>query len=520
MTSAGSPGAAAATSRVVIEAREVRKTFGTIQALRGVSFALRAGEVHGLVGENGAGKSTLIKVLTGFYQPDGGSLLMDGKAVRFEDPRGAQNAGVSAVYQEINLIPERSVAENIYLGREPKHAGRLLIDRRRMLLDAGSVLQRYGLAIDPARKLRSLGLGLQQMVSIARVVSFGARVVVLDEPTSALSSAEVEVLFGVVERLRADGIALLFVSHRLSECYRLCDRLTVLRDGALVRSGTPQELPRPALVAAMLGREAASGAEPGAGRTGRAAAPGKAALSVRHLRWTTRVRDVGFDVHRREIVALAGLLGAGRTETLKAVFGAEQPEAGTVEIAGQLLGRLTPANAIRHGLGFLSEDRRAEGIFPGLSVQENLTASVLTRISRFGVVSRRRQRELVGRFIRELGIRTAGPLQPISGLSGGNQQKVLLARCLCASPQALMLDDPTRGIDVGAKEEVHRAIRELAAEGLGVLVTSSEIEELLALSHRLVVLDEGAVSGEMTTGAASADDVLALLATHPAARPE
>ena len=496
----------------VLEVRDVTKRFGPTRALDGVSFALQAGRVHGLAGENGAGKSTLIKVLTGLYQPDAGQILLDGRPVSFAGPRDSQRLGVSAVYQEINLIPERSVAENLLLGREPRRLG--LLDRRRMIADAGTVLARYGLDLDPSARLRSLGLGVQQMVSIARGASLGARVVILDEPTSALSAAEVETLFGVVERLRAEGVAMVFVSHRLSECYRLCDQLTVLRDGRVVRAGTPAALPRAELVAAMLGPKAGGERAAEAARRPAPAATETPVLRVRGLWWRSRVRGVALDLRPREIVGLAGLLGSGRTETLKAVFGAERPDRGEVELGGQPVREASPAGSIRRGLGFLSEDRRAEGIFPRLSVRENMTAAVLPRLSRFGVISRRREDALVRDFIARLGIRTAGPDQAVSGLSGGNQQKVLLARCLAARPRALMLDDPTRGIDVGAKAEVHRAVQALAEDGLGVLVTSSEMEELLALSDRLVVLAEGAVAGEVEGHAANTEAVLDLLAAH------
>ena len=537
------------TAPPLLETRGVGKSFGAVHALRGVDFAVQAGEVHGLMGENGAGKSTLIKILTGFHHADSGAVLLGGRAVQFDSPRAAQGLGVAAVYQEINLIPERSVAQNVFLGREPRRG--LLVDRRRMEEETARILARYGLAIEPGARLRSLGLGLQQMVSIARTVSLGARVVVMDEPSSALNGAEVEILFGVVEALRAEGIGVVFVSHRLSECYRLCDRLTVLRDGRSVCSATPAELGREALVAAMLGREAAPAAGPrttaapgdaaagagmagatGGGATGGGAMGGGATgggaesvggapprLAVRRLSWRNRVRDVSLAVGAGEIVGLAGLLGSGRTETLKAIFGAERRGGGEIELAGAALDPSGPAASLARGLGFLSEDRRSEGIFPGLSVRENLTAAVLPRLSRWGVISRRRQDALVARYVAALGIRTAGPGQAIAKLSGGNQQKVLLARCLCAEPQAVMLDDPTRGIDVGAKAEVHRAIRAMAKDGLGVLVTSSEVEELLELTDRLVVLAEGEVSGGLPTAGASPEQVLALFAAQETGQP-
>ena len=494
----------------VLEIRNIEKRFGPTRALDGVSFALHAGEIHGLAGENGAGKSTLIKILTGYHQPDAGDLLLDGHPVRFAGPRDSQRLGIAAVYQEINLIPERSVAENIFLGREPRRGP--LIDRPRMQAETRDLLARYGLAIDPRARLRSLGLGLQQMVSIARAASLGARVVIMDEPTSALSAAEVDTLFTVTARLRDDGAALLFVSHRLSESYRICDRLTVLRDGRVVATGTPTTLPRSALVAAMLGRDESAAATPAP--PPHPAAATTPALQLRNLTWRTRVRRVSLAVAPREIVGLAGLLGAGRTETLKAAYGAEPRDYGDIAVAGRPIPNPSPARSLRRGLAFLSEDRRAEGIFPRLSVRENLTAAILPRLARFGIVSHAREDALVRSFIAQLGIRTAGPAQSITSLSGGNQQKVLLARCLAARPRALMLDDPTRGIDVGAKEEVHAAIRALAQDGLGVLVTSSEMEELLALSHRLVVLSEGAVTGELAASATSPDQLLDLLAAQ------
>ncbi len=502
---------------MILRTRNLSKVFGNVSALRDVSFDLKAGEVHGLMGENGAGKSTLIKILTGFHKPSGGEMWLEDTPVSFDSPRDAQHAGVAAVYQEINLIPDRSVAANIYLGREPRRLG-CLTDQALMIRQSEAVLRRYGLEIDPRQPLRSLGLGMQQMVSIARVVSLGARVVIMDEPTSALSGAEVDVLYGVVEQLRREGKGIVYVSHRLSECYRLCDRLTVLRDGRVVEAAAVADLPRARLIAAMLGREAAHAGPTAGERAARAQAvtqeaDGTArALSVRGLSWRRRVVDVSLSVRRGEILGLAGLLGSGRTETLKAIYGAETPDRGEVQLGRERLGSPTPSRSIRQGLAFLSEDRRSEGIFPRLSVRENLTAAMLPRISRFGIVSRRRQTELVERYVRSLGIRTAGPSALISELSGGNQQKVLIARALCTEPKVVMLDDPTRGIDVGAKAEVHRAVRALAEEGLGVLVTSSEVEEIMELADRLVVLSEGAVSGELETAGREPEDVLALLA--------
>lgn len=496
-----------AAAEPVLQAHDVAKRFGPVQALQDVSFTLHAGQVHGLVGENGAGKSTLIKLLTGFYQPDHGEIRLAGVKVRLDSPRTAQHLGISAVYQEINLIPERSVAENLFLGDEPRRFG-VLIDRARMEREAAALLQRYDLAIDPRARLGALGLGLQQMVAIARGVRLGARVAILDEPSSALTGAEVETLFRVVDRLKAANIAILFVTHRLSESYRLCDRLTVLRDGRVVASAAAADLPRAALIGAMLGRSAEAIHR---NRPPRAPLAGPPAFAAEGLHWRRRVRDVSFAVRQGEIVGLAGLLGSGRTETMKVSFGAETKDAGVVSVAGQAVASPSPAHSIAAGLAFLSEDRRAEGIFPKLSVAENLTATALPGIARFGFVSKPKQRAMVAEFTRALGIKAAGPNAPITALSGGNQQKVLLARCLATAPRAIMLDDPTRGIDVGAKAEVHDAIHRLVEQGLGVLVTSSEMEELMALADRLVVLNEGAVSGATSTQGIEVQHVLDML---------
>ena len=494
----------------LLQTRGLSKQFGAVAALREVSFDLLAGEVHGLVGENGAGKSTLIKLLTGFHAPTSGDIRLRGAPVRFDSPRAAQAAGVAAVYQEINLIPERSVAANIFLAREPRR-WRVLTDTARMQDEAAAILARYRLAIDPRQPLRTLGLGLQQMVSIARVVSLGASVVILDEPTSALASAEVDILYGVVDQLRREGRAIVYVSHRLSECYRLCDRLTVLRDGRMVESAPVADLPRGRLVAAMLGRETIAGTTPPPPAKPTATRSADVVLSVRGLHWRSRVRDVSFTVRSGEILGLVGLLGAGRTETFKAVYGAVPPDRGEIVVAGHRMGAGGPADSIRRGLAFLSEDRRSEGIFPKLSVRANLTAAVLPALSRFGVISRKQQAAHVSRSMHDLGIKAAGPEAPIGSLSGGNQQKVLIARALCNGPRVVMLDDPTRGIDVGAKAEVHRVVRGLAADGLGVVVTSSEIEEVLELADRILVLNEGEVAGELATAGREPDDIIALL---------
>ncbi|WP_136032660.1 sugar ABC transporter ATP-binding protein [Microbacterium sp. PF5] len=504
-------------TNVILEARDITKSFNGVRALKGASLTLRAGEVHGLNGENGAGKSTLIKIITGFYQQDGGEVLLDGRPVRFQRPKDSQAAGISTVYQEVNLIPERTVAENILLGREPRRAG--FLRKRAAVAEAQAILDRFGLGISARATLSSLSLGMQQMVAIVRAVAFEASAVILDEPTSALNGTEIDILFGVVRQLRDEGLAIMLVSHRMSELYELCDRFTVLRDGRFVLESTPAQLPPAELVAAMLGGIALNDTQrdPAQHRERMAALDdGDTVLDVEGLTWGNRLHDVSFAVRRGEIVGLLGLLGSGRTEICKAVYGAIRPDRGTIRLEGTALTRSSPARSLRAGIAYLSEDRRHEGIFPGLSVRENLTAAVLGRLSTFGVVRPREQSALVSRFADELRLKAAGVEQPISELSGGNQQKVLLARWIATEPKVVLLDDPTRGIDVGAKAEVHRVVRSLAERGIGVLVTSSETEELLALCDRLVVLSEGAVVGELDPLAVDPADVVGLLSAASA----
>ncbi|SEE26653.1 monosaccharide ABC transporter ATP-binding protein, CUT2 family [Streptomyces sp. 2131.1] len=509
------PGAAPA----VLEARSVSKRFPGVVALDGVSFSLRAGETHALVGENGAGKSTLIKVLTGVYRPDEGELRLAGEQVSFSRPFEAQQAGISTIYQEVNLVPLMSVARNIFLGREPKNRFGL-IDFPRMYRETSELLDGFGVRVDPKRPLHTLGIGTQQMVAMARAVSVNAQVVIMDEPTSSLEPREVETLFRVIEDLRGRGIAVLYVSHRMDELYRICDRVTVLRDGKHIHTGDLADLDRMQLVSMMLGRDMAEVRREGltnfdsegheAARTPVLTATG---LSRDH-----QLHDISLDLYAGEVLGLGGLLGSGRSETAKAIAGALSLDSGEVGIAGRTLRRLTSAGAIRAGISLLPEDRKAEGIVPGLSVRENIVLAAMPRLSRAGIVSRAKQDRVVDIFMKRLRIKAASPEQKVGELSGGNQQKVLLARWLCLEPKVLLLDEPTRGIDVGAKAEVQSLIDDLAREGLAVLLISSDIEELIEGADRIVVLRGGAVAGELSGDEVAESHLLEVLADHsPAA---
>ncbi|UYM05154.1 sugar ABC transporter ATP-binding protein [Solicola gregarius] len=496
----------------VLQARAVGKQFAGVTALDGVDFELEPGESHALVGENGAGKSTLIKVLTGVYRPDSGSVAVEGAEVQFARPVDAQRAGISTIYQEVNLIPQLSAARNIYLGREPKTRLRL-VDYAAMNAKAADLLTEYGIAVDVRRPLRELGLGAQQMVALARAVSINARVVIMDEPTSSLEPREVDTLFDVVHQLRANGIAVVYVSHRMDELYQVCERVSVLRDGRLVHTGALADLTRLELVSKMLGRsmdELRSGGltklhtERAASQTPRLTATG---LRRRH-----RLDGVDVDARPGEVVGLGGLLGSGRTETLKAIAGAMPLDDGAVEIDGTPVRSGSVGAAIRSGIVMLPEDRKAEGIIPHLSVRENIVLAALPRLSTAGFVSKRKQRRVVEVMMERLQIKASSPEQPVSELSGGNQQKVMVARWLAMSPTVLLLDEPTRGIDVGAKAEVQALIDELATEGLAIMLVSSEIEEVVEGASRVVVLKDGGVVTELVGQDVSEKALLASLA--------
>ncbi|HEX9940102.1 MAG TPA: sugar ABC transporter ATP-binding protein [Longimicrobium sp.] len=501
----------------ILRMEGIVKRFAGATALDGVNFDLRRGEVHALVGENGAGKSTLIKIMTGAYRRDGGQMWLEGEPVHFATPAAAQAAGVIAVHQEIHLLSFRTVAENVWLGREPRRWG--LVDWGRMHAETAELLQRLGLAIDPAATLGALSTAQQQMVAIARGVSLGAKVLVLDEPTSSLAEREVAILYDLIRQLQAQGTAIVYISHRFDELYAVCDRVTVLRDGKLVGTRNLKELERLDLVCLMLGKardELRQGTTGFAGH--QAEAEGTAPLlRAQGLRRGQKLRGVSLDVRKGEILGLAGLLGSGRTETARAIFGADPAHEGTLQLDGKRIDPRTPDDAIGAGIAFVSEDRKGEGIIPELSVRENLTLAALPTLTRAGVVDRAKQREIVDRFMGRLGIKATSADQKIRELSGGNQQKVLLARWLCMNPALLILDEPTRGIDIGAKAEIQALINELAGTGLGVLMISSELEELVEGSSRVVVLRDGQNVAELRGDDISQQSIIHAMAEGSAA---
>ncbi|MFG2957450.1 sugar ABC transporter ATP-binding protein [Streptomyces sp. NPDC048291] len=501
----------------MLSVTRLSKTFPGVRALSDVDFTARAGHVHALVGENGAGKSTLIKVLTGVYRPDHGEVRYDGEPVRFATPLQAQQAGISTIYQEVNLVPLMSVARNLFLGREP--LGRLgLIDFRRMHREADEALRGLGIRVDVRRPLRELGVGAQQMVALARAVAVDARVVIMDEPTSSLEPREVRTLFEVIRMLRERGVAVVYVSHRMDELYELCDTITVLRDGRAVHTGPLAELDRLPLVAMMLGRETGEVRAEGLTRFSGSHDTDDAepVLTARDLTVRHHLHGVSLSVRPGEVVGLGGLLGSGRSETAKAIAGALPTDSGRVVVAGAPVRPGSTAAAVRAGISLLPEDRKSEGILPGLSVRENIALAALPGLSRFGLVDDARVDRIVETFVKRLRIKAAGPHQKVGELSGGNQQKVLLARWLALHPKVLLLDEPTRGIDVGAKAEVQALVDELADDGLAVLLISSDTEELIEGSDRVVVLKDGAVVRELTGDAVTEGELMRAIAAVPA----
>jgi monosaccharide-transporting ATPase len=481
----------------LLRAEEITKRFSGVTALAGINLSLEHGEVRALVGQNGAGKSSLVKIITGVMPPSGGRIWLEGQPVQFRNPQQAQTAGVVAVHQEIQLLELRSVAENVYFGREPRHWG--LIDWKRMNEDTRRVLEKLGLDIDPRAVVGSLNIALRQMVSIARCVSLGAKLVVFDEPTSSLTTHEVSTLYAVIRRLKADGVGIIYISHRFDELYAVCDSVTVLHDGKLAATRKLAGLERIDLVCLMLGKRRDE-LRAGVTAFGRHPVPrGEAPplLRAENLSRAAHLKDVSVEVRRSEIVGLAGLLGSGRTETARVIFGADRFDTGRIYLEGKRLRANSPRDAIRAGMGFLAEDRKLHGIIPELSVADNLTLAALPQLARFGFISRTRCREVVARFVERLGIKVSSPSQKIRELSGGNQQKVLFARWLCRNPQLLILDEPTRGIDIGARSELQALVRELVEAGLGVLMISSEFEELVEASSRVVVLRDGRQVAEL-----------------------
>jgi ABC-type sugar transport system ATPase subunit len=482
----------------------IAKSFPGVRALRGVDLDLAAGEILALVGENGAGKSTLIKILGGTQRPDAGRILIDGREASLRNPLEARRAGVAVIHQELNLVPHLSAAANVFLGHEETRAG--FVSRREEARRARELFARLGVEIDPDTPAGELSVGRQQIVEIAKAISVEARILVLDEPTAALTPHEADRLAGIVRDLRARGLGLIYISHRLDEIFSLPDRIQVMRDGERVACRPRAEFDRPSLIEVMVGRKLEGEFPP------RRGTPGRERLVVRGLRRGARVNNLTFSARAGEILGLTGLVGAGRTETLRVLFGADRPEAGTIELDGRLLRLRGPRDAIAAGIALLTEDRKGQGLVLGLPVRENFGLPNLDRFSRLGYVDRTGEENAFRGFVKSLDIRTPHGEVPARNLSGGNQQKVVLAKWLERNCEVLLFDEPTRGIDVGAKREIYELMRGLADQGKVIVMVSSELPEVIGMADRILVMHDGQITGEIADGARATQEEIMRLA--------
>ncbi len=498
-----------------VRIRNVSKSFGGIDALRDVSFDIRAGEIHALVGENGAGKSTLVKIITGLQAADRGSILLDGQEIRFHNPMEARAAGVLAVYQDPKLFPNLDIAENVFMGIHPKtRTG--FIDRKLMYRKTREVLDWLGADLDPKAVVVSLSTGQMQFVEFARALfDANEKLLLLDEPTASLSPNETAKLFGIVRRLKERGVSILFISHRIEELFGFADRITILRDGTHVVTKDMSEVGQAQIVQHMVGRDITDlydGARPGAVLPAARDKAG-AVLRVERLASVGEFSGVSFEVYPGEIVGMAGLVGSGRTEIAKAIFGAIPLSSGSVWIAGKQVGVRNPAQMIGQGVVYVPEDREIEGLIADLSVSDNMLLPSVVKLAVAGFVNAREEAKIYDRYTRQFQIKSAGPRTRISGLSGGNRQKVVLSKWMSMSPKVFLFDEPTHGIDVGSKAQVHRVIRELARQGLGILMISSDLPEVLTMSDRVLVVSDGLLVAEYPRAEATQEKIMAAAIT-------
>ncbi|QLI81714.1 sugar ABC transporter ATP-binding protein [Chitinibacter fontanus] len=472
---------------MLIQMKGISKAFGPVRVLEGVDFALERGEIHALMGENGAGKSTLMKILCGVYQADSGTIAVDGKDTPIKNTSDAEKHGIAIIHQELNLIPQLSVMENMFLGREPRHFG--VINTIKMRTQCLEYLKLLGIEnLDPDVEAGTLSIGQQQMVEIAKALSLNAQTLIMDEPTAALSERETEKLFGIIADLKSRGVGIVYVSHRMEEIFKVCDKISVLRDGQFVGERVIAHTDFDEIVRMMVGREI------GDRFPVRQATLGEVRLKVSDLADAT-ISGINFEVRAGEVLGIAGLMGAGRSEILKTIFGINRKVAGRVELDGQALNATSPAEAIAAGIGFVTEDRKSQGLVLGLSVRENATLANLGKYARFGVINHAEQMAVVQREIDRMHIRTRDAELEVKSLSGGNQQKVVFAKWLGIAPKVLFLDEPTRGVDVGGKAEIYQIINELAQSGVAIVMVSSELPEVLAMSDRVLVMHQGTQAG-------------------------
>jgi ribose transport system ATP-binding protein len=486
-----------------IEMRGIDKSFGSNQVLKQAGFTLESGEVHALMGENGAGKSTLMKILTGVYTKDAGTVLVDGKEVNYKNPQEAEKAGIVFIYQELNVMFDLTVEENLFMGKEI-HGKFGICDKKAMQKKAQEALNILGVNISPKTVMAELSVGQQQMVEICKALMADAKVIIMDEPTAALTQSEIVALFKVIESLRKKGVSMVYISHRMEEIFELCDRITVLRDGSYIGVKNIPETNMNEIVKMMIGREI------GERYPSRNVKIGKEVLKVKELTRKGTFHDVNFSVRAGEVLGVSGLMGAGRTEIMQAIFGNLSYESGTIEIDGKEVKISNPRQAMEHGIGFITEDRKTEGLMLDKSIRENISLCNLRRISKSSVISREAEKNMVAEAIKDLHIKCFGSYHECNNLSGGNQQKVVLAKWILTNPKILILDEPTRGVDIGAKKEIYSIINKLAAQGVAIIMVSSELPEVLGMSDNIMVVREGEVRGIISYEEANQERVMTL----------
>ena len=486
-----------------IEMRGIDKSFGSNQVLKQAGFTLESGEVHALMGENGAGKSTLMKILTGVYTKDAGTVLVDGKEVNYKNPQEAEKAGIVFIYQELNVMFDLTVEENLFMGKEI-HGKFGICDKKAMQKKAQEALNILGVHISPKTVMAELSVGQQQMVEICKALMADAKVIIMDEPTAALTQSETVALFKVIESLRKKGVSMVYISHRMEEIFELCDRITVLRDGSYIGVKNIPETNMNEIVKMMIGREI------GERYPSRNVKIGKEVLKVKELTRKGTFHDVNFSVRAGEVLGVSGLMGAGRTEIMQAIFGNLSYESGTIEIDGKEVKISNPRQAMEHGIGFITEDRKTEGLMLDKSIRENISLCNLRRISKSSVISREAEKNMVAEAIKDLHIKCFGSYHECNNLSGGNQQKVVLAKWILTNPKILILDEPTRGVDIGAKKEIYSIINKLAAQGVAIIMVSSELPEVLGMSDNIMVVREGEVRGIISYEEANQERVMTL----------
>lgn len=475
----------------MIKMTNISKSFNGNQVLKNVQFSLEPGEIHALMGENGAGKSTLMKILTGIYSRDSGTVEVKGKEVHFTSPKQAEEAGIAVIHQELNILPHLSITDNMFLGNEETFGRTGIIRTKKMEQKTKKALLDLGLDIDPAAPASSLSVGQQQIVEIAKALAIEAEVIVMDEPTAALTDREIDTLFATIRELQERGVSFIYISHRMEEIFSLCDRITILRDGEYVGDKRISETSFEEIVQMMVGREL------GERFPQRNATIGDVKLAVKGFSRKDCFENVSFEIRRGEVLSIAGLMGAGRTEVAQSLFGYKKADSGTVEFDGHVVNIKTPKQAKELGIGYITEDRKSEGLIVDFTVEENVSLTNFSAISKNGLISKTKERSLYDSMVKRLGIRTSGPQQTAKSLSGGNQQKVVIAKWLGIEPELLILDEPTRGVDVGAKKEIYSIINSLAERGVAILMISSELPEVIGMADRVLVMHEGKVAADL-----------------------